>query len=227
MHKVDLDPAIAKRRPLDFSDLDPRRTALIVIDMQVFFIDAPEGMHNPHAFDIIDNINRLSAAMRAAGGQVIFTRHAARDDPPYKRPPWQDKNNPVLRALDARLRPGHPEFELHARIEAAPGDGFMTKYRPSAFHPLTTDNEAEALKPRLERAGIDTLIITGTVTNGCCESTARDAWQHNFKLLVPSDANAAITDAEHNATLLSMSGMFAHVLTTDEAVGILERRRAA
>jgi ureidoacrylate peracid hydrolase len=227
MHKVNLDPAIANRRPLDFSDLDARKTALLVIDMQTFFIDWPDGMANPHAVDIIDNINRLSAALRAAGGQVIFTRHAVRDDAPYRPPAWQEKGSAALKALNARLRPGNPEFEVHPRIETGPGDGYMTKHRPSAFHPLTVADKAQALKPRLAEAGIDTLIITGTLTNGWCESTARDAWQHNFKLLFPSDANATITDAEHNATLLSMSGMFAHVLTTDQAVGILQRQRLA
>jgi nicotinamidase-related amidase len=227
MHKVDLDPAIARRRPLDFSDLDPRRTALLVIDMQRFFIDWEGGMPNRHAYDIMGNINRLAAALRAAGGQVIFTQHASRDDAPYKAPAWQEKGSAALKALNERLRPGNPEFEVHPQIETRPGDGFMTKLRPSAFHPLTVADPAEALKPRLEKAGIDTLIITGTLTNGCCESTARDAWQHNFKLLFVSDANATITDAEHNATLLSMSAMFAHVPTTDEAVRILETARVA
>jgi ureidoacrylate peracid hydrolase len=223
MHKIDIDPKIAGRRPLDFSDLDPRRTALFVIDMQPFFIDTPDGMPNPHAADIIDNINRLAVAARAAGGTVVFTQHASSDEPPYKAPAWQEKGSAALRALNTRLRPGDPSFEIHPRIPVEPGDWRMTKYRTSAFHPLTSPDDPGGLKRRLTEAGIDTLIITGTLTNGCCESTARDAWQHNFKLVFPSDANAAITDAEHNATLLSMAGMFAHVLPTEGLVAILER----
>jgi ureidoacrylate peracid hydrolase len=227
MHKIAVDPAVARRRPLDFSDLDPTRAALLVIDMQRFFLDWEGGMPNPHAMDIVDNINRLGAALRAAGGKVIFTQHASHDEAPYRAPAWQEKGSALLRALNTRLRPGNPEFEIHPRMQVEPGDGFFTKHRPSAFHPLTCPAGAEGLKARLTGAGIDTLFITGTVTNGCCESTARDAWQHDFKLLFLTDGNAAMSDAEHNATLTSMAGLFAHVLSTDEAVGILARRRAA
>lgn len=227
MHKIDLDPKIAGRRPLDFSDLDPRKTALIVIDMQTFFIDWPGGMPNPHAADIIGNINALAAGLRAAGGKVIFTQHAAHDDAPFKAPDWQEKGSAALGALNTRLRPGNPEFDLHPLIEALPGDERITKYRPSAFHPLSAPGDEGGFKRRLTEAGIDTLIITGTLTNGCCESTARDAWQHNFKLIFPSDASATLSDAEHNATLLSMAGLFAHVLSTAAAVDILARSRVA
>jgi ureidoacrylate peracid hydrolase len=160
--------------------------------------------------------------MRAAGGAVIFTQHASRDDAPYRAPAWQEKGSAALRALNTRLRPGNPEFDLHPSLSVEAADGLFTKHRPSAFHPLTCDPESEGLKSRLTRAGVDTLIITGTVTNGCCESTARDAWQHDFKLLFVSDANAALSDAEHNATLTSMAGFFAHVLPTETLVRLLE-----
>jgi ureidoacrylate peracid hydrolase len=227
MHRIAIDPTIAGRRPLDFSDLDPRRTALLVIDMQSFFIDWAGGMANPHAADIIDNINRLSAAARAAGSLVIFTQHAARDDAPYRVPDWQEKDSAVLRALNTRLRPGNPEFDLHPRIQAEAGDEKLIKYRPSAFHPLSYEDEAQSLQRRLEETDVDTLVVTGTLTNGCCESTARDAWQHGYKLLFVSDANAALTDVEHNATLTSMAAFFAHVLPTDQAAALLQRRSLA
>ena len=61
--------------------------------MQSFFIDTPDGMPNRHAADIIDNINRLTVATRAAGGTVLFTQHASSDDPPYKAPAWQEKGS--------------------------------------------------------------------------------------------------------------------------------------
>jgi ureidoacrylate peracid hydrolase len=227
MHRIAIDPTIAGRRPLDFSDLDPRRTALLVIDMQSFFIDWAGGMANPHAADIIDNINRLTAAARVAGGRVIFTQHAARDDAPYRVPDWQEKDSAVLRALNTRLRPGNPEFDLHPHIHTEPGDERLVKYRPSAFHPLSYEDAAQGLRRRLEDAAIDFLVITGTLTNGCCESTARDAWQHGYKLLFVTDANAALTDVEHNATLTSMAAFFAHVLPTEAAVALLMRRSLA
>jgi len=73
----------------------------------------------------------------------------------------------------------------------------------------------------LEARGIETLIITGTLTNVCCESTARDAMQRNYQVIFVADGNAALSDAEHNATLCSMAAVFADVMTTAEVLGIL------
>ena len=66
----------------------------------------------------------------------------------------------------------------------------------------------------------------GTATNVCCESTARDTMQMNYKVIFVADGNAALTDAEHNATLNNMVTLFADVMTTDEVVGVLDRAGA-
>jgi ureidoacrylate peracid hydrolase len=87
------------------------------------------------------------------------------------------------------------------------------------------------LDARLKARGIDTLIITGTLTNCCCESTARDALQMGYGVIFVSDGNATITDEEHNATLLSMSAIFADVMDTERLVALIastsETRAAA
>ncbi len=70
------------------------------------------------------------------------------------------------------------------------------------------------------------MIITGTVTNVCCESTARDAMMMNYKVVFVSDGNAAFTDAEHNATLGNMAMLFADVMTTDEVAAKLAGPRS-
>jgi len=72
-----------------------------------------------------------------------------------------------------------------------------------------------------------TLIITGTLTNCCCESTARDAMQMNYKIIFVSDANAALTDAAHNATLENMAMLFADVMTTGEVLTAITRTLGA
>ena len=69
-------------------------------------------------------------------------------------------------------------------------------------------------------------IITGTVTNVCCESSARDAMMLNFKTIMVSDANAAFTDDEHNATLASFYTTFGDVMDTDALIECLERNAA-
>jgi isochorismate hydrolase len=90
-----------------------------------------------------------------------------------------------------------------------PEDEVVQKYRFSAFVQGSSD-----LPQRLRAQGYDTVLITGTVTNVCCESSARDAMMLNFKTIMVSDANAARTDAEHNATLGTFYATFGDVMDT-------------
>ena len=85
------------------------------------------------------------------------------------------------------------------------------KRRSSAFTPGASD-----LHERLQASGRDTLIITGTLTNVCCEATARDAMLMNYNTLFVADANGARSDEEHTATLVNMMQFFADVVTTEE-----------
>ena len=85
-----------------------------------------------------------------------------------------------------------------------------------------SSNIEEILRGR----GLDTVLITGTVTNVCCESTARDAMMLNYKVIFLSDANAANSDAEHNATLATVLRVFGDVVSTDEAIGLLGAAKA-
>ena len=77
----------------------------------------------------------------------------------------------------------------------------------------------------LRRRDIDTIVVTGTVTNVCCESTTRDAMMMNYKCVMVSDANAALSDEEHNATLASMMARFSDVRSTAEVVALLSQAR--
>jgi ureidoacrylate peracid hydrolase len=98
-------------------------------------------------------------------------------------------------------------------LDVQPGDRDVIKRRFSALIQGSSD-----LGERLQAAGIDTVIIAGTATNVCCESTARDAMMMNYKVIFVSDGTATYNDEEHNATLGIMLAMFADVMTTDEVV---------
>src|SRR5262249_22996543 len=98
-------------------------------------------------------------------------------------------------------------------LEVVPGDLRVKKNRFGAFVPGSSD-----LHAILQRRNIDTVIITGTATNVCCESTARDAMMMNYKVIFVSDGTATFNDDEHNATLGIMLAMFADVMSTDEVV---------
>jgi ureidoacrylate peracid hydrolase len=67
------------------------------------------------------------------------------------------------------------------------------------------------------------VLVTGTVTNVCCESTARDAMMLNFKTIMVTDGNAAVTDEDHNASLCAFYLTFGDIMSTDMLVTCLER----
>jgi nicotinamidase-related amidase len=112
-------------------------------------------------------------------------------------------------------------FALWPGLDVRSEDLIVDKTRFGAFVPGSSQ-----LHETLQARGIDTLIITGTATNVCCESTARDAMQMNYKVIFLADGNAALSDAEHNATLNNMVALLADVMTTEEVVCALDKAAA-
>jgi ureidoacrylate peracid hydrolase len=90
----------------------------------------------------------------------------------------------------------------------------------SAFIQGSSDLDAQ-----LSKRGIENVIVTGTATNVCCESTARDAMMLNYRTIMVSDANAAFSDEAHNATLRTFWGLFGDVQSTGELVQVLRPAR--
>ncbi|MCL4186535.1 MAG: cysteine hydrolase [Rhodobacteraceae bacterium] len=196
--------------------IDPRRTALLVIDMQHAWLEPGFSMLEiPAARTIVDNINRIAAALRDAGGTVAFTQHAWGDWPEFydmfTRPGFREDVIP-------KTAPGTPGHELWKGIRAEPGDLRVVKNRPSAFIQGSSDLDA-----RLRARGIDTLIITGTLTNACCEASARDAAALNYKVIFVGDATATRSDVEHNAALINVMQFVADLWMTDELIGLIGR----
>jgi len=74
---------------------------------------------------------------------------------------------------------------------------------------------------QLKSRGIETVLIAGTATNVCCESSARDAMMLDYRVIMLADANATWTDEEHAATLNNFMLFFGDVMTADEAIGRL------
>jgi ureidoacrylate peracid hydrolase len=89
----------------------------------------------------------------------------------------------------------------------------IDKYRYSAFLPVSCQLDRE-----LRAAGIDTVIISGTVTDVCCESSARDAHMLGYEVIFVADATATADDAAHNGALLPLAKYFANVKTTDQVI---------
>jgi ureidoacrylate peracid hydrolase len=215
MHQITWPPEGAARIGMNrFDAIDPAKTALIVIDLQVAFLDPEYFSYCANAVDILPKVHRLTRAARELGWQVVYTRHTTIDDPVRGPPPWQREMKQLERYF-AGLERSSPGHALHSSLDVQPGDIVVDKTRFSAFLPISSTLDAD-----LRARGIDTVIITGTVTNICCESSARDAHMLNYKVFFVSDATAASSDAHHNASLEILGICFADVRRTDELLSL-------
>ena len=206
-----------------FNVLDPAKTALLVIDMQNYFMHPDYQGAVPMAREIVPDVNRLAAALRTAGGHVVWIKNATNDT----RESWSVFHDWLMtpERRDRRYATMDLAHEGHAlwpALDAQPADAHIVKKRFSAFIQGSSD-----IVPYLRGRGIDTVLIAGTATNICCESSARDAMMLNFKVVMVPDALAAYSDAEHGATLTTFYSLFGDVQTIDEVVASLERGRAA
>ena len=225
MHKIAISKAATERlqerlgKLHPFDAIDPRKTALVVVDMQNYFVKQGHQAEIPAAREIVPNINRLAAELRRRGGHVVWVRNGTNDT----RESWSNYHNYLQsperaeRRLDD-MEIGAEGYEYWHLNDIKPEDAQITKKRYSAFI-----QGSSGIDRHLRDRGIDTLLITGTATNVCCESTGRDAMMLNFKVVMVADGLATHTDEEHNATLSSFYGQFGDVQTVDEVVASLER----
>jgi len=230
MHKIALSPDIVARvtrrrggKLHAYGSLDPTTTALVVIDMQNVWVKQGMPAYSPYCEAIVPNINRLAAATRGAGGKVYWVRAIYGDDAPRTWSAYMDfLDRGQMENMLQALTDGNEGAALWHDLDIQPEDEITIKRRFSALIQGSSD-----LGERLTAAGIDTLIVTGTATNVCCESTARDAFMLNYRTLMVSDANATSSDEAHNASLNALFNRFADVFTTDEVVALLGQASAA
>ncbi|HEX9466563.1 MAG TPA: isochorismatase family cysteine hydrolase [Alphaproteobacteria bacterium] len=226
MHKIAIpqgaiDRVLKRRDNLHvFTDIDPARTAHIVVDLQNGFMAPGQPAEIPTARDIVPNVNRVSAALRKAGGQVVYIQNTINADAKATWSNWFKYMSGDKRAarMDEAFADGSYGHSLWPGLEVLPADLKVKKTRFGAFVQGSSD-----LHPVLQARKIDTLIITGTATDVCCESTARDAMMLNYKVIFVSDGTATHTDEAHNATLGIMLANFADVMSTDEVVACLSK----
>ena len=198
-------------------------TALVVVDMQNFFMKDGEMMCAPAARDIVPNVNRLARTLRAAGGLVVWIVMEASEE---SRRNW--RNFHELFRPEARERrfgslgPKGEGYKMWPEMDVQEADAKVVKRRYSAFIEGSSDIEEV-----LRRHRIETVLITGVATNVCCESTARDCMMRGFRTIMVCDGNASFDQAEHEATLRNFIIHFGDVQSTDEVVERLKVRAAA
>ena len=225
MHPIDLpqdvkDRVISRRGKLHlYEDLDPAKSALIVIDMQNAFMEPDAVAEVPIAREIVPNINQLADACRDAGGTVAWVQVTAspKGGPDYWPGLLEHVNTKErsARFVEA-LAEGSHGHALWPDLVVKDGDMMVKKNRYSTFLPGASD-----LADQLKARDIDTVFITGTLTNVCCESSARDAMMTDFKTIMVSDGNACLRDDEHLAALSTVLQVFGDVFSTEEMIGLL------
>lgn len=198
-----------------FDAIDPARTAHVVIDMQNGFVEEGAPVEVPMAKTISGTINRISAAIRKAGGRNIFVQYTTPEDVDECWSIMMTRLGGLADAHREGFREGAHYWNIWPELEVTPQDRALPKGRFSAFTHGTCP-----LHQELIAAGIDTVIISGTVTNICCESTARDAMQLNYRVILATDANAALSDEEHAAALNSLAFGFADLCSAEEIEGL-------
>jgi nicotinamidase-related amidase len=215
VHGWRIDPAQVARhegrrgRRHAYERVDPVRTALVVIDMIPFFV-----AENPYCRGIVPQIGALATSLRAAGGVVAWVLPAvATEVSAVKREFYGDA---VAELYNKSGGTGPLRERLWPNFVVEPDDLLVEKAAASAFFPGYSP-----LPALLQERGIDTVLITGTVTNVCCESSARDASTLGYRVIMVADANAGVNDASHNATLHTIYRSFGDVRPTAEVIALL------
>jgi ureidoacrylate peracid hydrolase len=192
---------------------DSARAALLVIDMQSDFVDEGAVMEVAMARHRIPAMRRVIELCRGAGVPVIYTQHVLNDH--FNISPLETAYQPRLKATG--MREGSAGTEIVAELAPLPGDVVIKKHRYDAFH----NTQLETVLRNIRGAGqVDTVIIIGTVTSICCESTARSAFMRDYKVAFVSDANGGLDEASHNATLRIIGKVFGRVMTAGELEGL-------
>ena len=200
---------VARRGRLHaFESVEARRTALVVIDLDTATVGANEECQR-----VVPHVNELAAALRRAGGVVAWvTSHM----------PVMPKHFAAILGIEQATKyfeDGQPEragTTLWHGLDTADGDLFARKSGASAFFPGKCN-----LKEQLDRLGIDTVLIAGAVTNICCESSARDAAELEYKVILVSDALSGHAHGLHEATLATFYRIFGDVRPSGEIVDLL------
>jgi nicotinamidase-related amidase len=192
-----------------FEHLHPPTTALVVVDMVPFF-----ARENGRCRDAIAPINKLAASLRSAGGIVAWVLPSAED--PHTQLSREFYGPAVAEMFRNSGGEGPLPSRLCPELDWMEDDIFVEKQSASAFFPGYCN-----LPDNLSKRAVRTVIVTGTVTNVCCESTARDARTLGYRVIMAADANATVSDAAHNATLYTIYRSFGDVRTTDDLLRMI------
>jgi biuret amidohydrolase len=187
--------------------LNPDKAALLVIDMQTFFLDPLSPSYTCGGPAILPHVKKLIYAFREVSIPIIYTRHV---------------HHPEM--LDAGImgwwwkgmcKEGSPESEVHPAIQPTAGEKVILKHRYSAFYNTDLETVLRVLK-------VEDLVISGVMTNMCCESTARDAYFRDYRVFFLADGTGSINEEMQVASLLNLAFGFAWITRIDEILAQID-----
>src|SRR4051794_29683205 len=206
-------------------EIEPRATALLLVNLQVAHLDPDRGLGErlrahpaSHAYYydrvrdvVLPNVARLQAFFRDQGLQVVYTRLGVqtadgRDLAPWS---WQAAQQAALPGAPPRYPPGAPERELWAGLAPRPDELVLDKLSLSPFN-------STALDQYFRNMGIENVVIGGVLTDAAVETSARDAGDRGYNAIAVEDACAALAPEHHAASVESASWYV--VKTTDEVL---------
>jgi ureidoacrylate peracid hydrolase len=188
--------------------LNKNKAALLVIDMQNFFLEPSSPTFTCGGLAILPTLKQLIDAFRTSGRPVIYTKHVhhpSRNDAGIMEWWW---NGMCLE--------GSPESEIHNDITPLPEEKIILKHRYSAFYNTDLETVLRCLK-------IEDIVITGIMTNMCCESTARDAYYRDYRVFFLADATGSINEEMHLASLLNLAFGFAFITIAKDMIKQLQK----
>ena len=202
---LELGAIYAQKRQRKELHFEVERSALLVLDMQDYFLDPASHAYIPSAEAILSGLSKLINAYVEAGLPVFFTRHT---------------NTPIDAGLMAAwwrdlIQPDDPLSQITSELDSSLGD-VMQKNQYDAFHQT-------GLHEQLIQRGVTQVVIGGVMTHLCCETTARAAFTRGLQVFFLLDGTATYNEDYHRASLLNLSHGFATLLRVDEAAALLKR----
>ncbi|HID11290.1 MAG TPA: isochorismatase family protein [Candidatus Latescibacteria bacterium] len=184
--------------------LVPKCSALVVLDMQEYFLKPTSHAYVPSAEAILPRIQALVRAYARRGFLAVFTRHVnSSEDAGVMERWWREL-----------IAPDHPLSGIVPELDTSIGV-VLEKHQYDAFY----GTELEEL---LRRWGVGQVVVCGVMTHLCCETTARSAFVRGFEVFFPVDGTATYNEAFHRAALLNLSHGFAVPVLVEEVLRALE-----
>ena len=178
--------------------LKPEKCALLVVDMLHYFAH-PEGrVYLPSTRAIIPRIVMLLKHWRMLGGTVVFTRHCHMDN---------DDLGMLGRFFSDYIRCGKKESDIISELSPIPGEKILQKNTYDAFYNTDLD---EFLRSR----SVEQVLVTGVLTQMCCETTARSAFVRGYEVYIPVDALTTSSEELHIGSLMNLASGFAVITDT-------------